>query len=120
MPSIPAPTTTNSSVVHAQSGIDARIREHQAWGPDCTPRPVNIRIVEPPQSGTATIRDETLPVSAAGSHPNNDPACIGRPIAGKSIYYKSNPGFRGTDRLGYLISYRSDEWIRMEARIGVE
>jgi hypothetical protein len=119
-PPAPPPTSTNNSLVRAPSGVDARIVEHQAWGPDCTPRPVAIRIVDPPRSGTATICDETLPVSTAGSHPNNNPACVGRPIAGKSIYYKSNSGFRGPDRLGYLISYRNDEWIRMEARISVD
>jgi hypothetical protein len=119
-PAAPAPMQAEATYQRrARSGVAERVIEERSWDENCAARSVDIKIVEPPRSGTATVRDEITPIPATGRHGNVSPACIGRPVATKSIYYQSNPGSRGTDRLVYLVS-NSNEWKRIEVEISVE
>jgi hypothetical protein len=118
----PAPPSADETYVrHAPSGVAARLNEHSAYNPDCTPRPVEVRIVVPPHNGTATIREETLTISATSRFGTAAPvACVGRPTASQSIYYQSSPGFRGADRVGYLVNRGQGEWKHVEIQISVD
>jgi hypothetical protein len=123
-PTAAAPTSASigAEVVesrNAPSGVEALVDSLAAWDNNCAPRPMDVRIVEPPRNGAATIRDGTARINTArwGSAPE---ACRGREIAGKQLYYQSKPGFRGADRVGFLASFNGAEWHRYEIRITVE
>ena len=45
-------------------------------------------------------------------------ACAGKLIIGKRIYYQSQPGFRGYDRVAYDVRL-GDEWHRKTIEIAV-
>jgi hypothetical protein len=104
----------------APSGAAAPVIRETAIDDNCAARPVDIRIVEPPQHGSATVRDEMLEIPARGRYGTNPAACAGRQVLGKRIYYQSNPGFRGADRVGYLFNIGGGEWHRFAVEITVE
>jgi hypothetical protein len=118
-----APAPAGAEVVlsrHAPSGVAAPLAMETRWGPDCGAQSLETRIVERPRNGTTAIRDEPTTIPAKPRFGSTAEACIGRPILGKRVYYQSNPGFRGTDRVGYLVSYHGSEWHRFEVQITVE
>jgi hypothetical protein len=122
-PGIAAPAPVNSDATftrRAPSGFASKIRAEVGWTRDCAARPIDIRLVEPPRNGTITFRDETSWIPAKTDFGPETPACVGKMILGKSIYYQSNPGFHGTDRCVYLISFGGDPWKRYEVQINVE
>jgi hypothetical protein len=109
---------------YVPSGMAGRVADKVNWDINtCAANTVDIRIVEQPRSGTAAIRDEMLTIPAKrGTIPPTDTlaACIGRPVLGKGVYYQSNPGFRGTDRLAFLHRDSGGVWHRFEVQITVE
>jgi hypothetical protein len=120
-PIAPAPMRADTTYHRrARSGVAEVVIGERANDPNCGARPIDMRVVEPPRNGTAVIRDEISPIPATGRYGDNSAACIGRLIATKSIYYQSSPGFRGADRLVYLISVGGGEWKRIEVEITVE
>ena len=60
-----------------------------------------MTISKQPEHGTASIKpaEETLPQSTPGSGATGP--CAGKKVQASAIMYRSNPGFRGTDTLGY-------------------
>jgi hypothetical protein len=120
-PAVPAPVAIDFTVQRrAPSGVAARMRNEWSVDANCAARPVSIRIVEQSRNGTATIRDDTMTIPAKPDFGSVPAACVGRPVAAKSIYYQSNTGFLGPDRVGYLINYGGAEWKRIEVQISVE
>src|SRR5205807_975837 len=92
----PRPTTHRT----AQSGIATDIGSVTRWGVSCEPLPPTLVVVEPPQYGVTTIRDEaaTIPVRDSSGNPV---ACAGKPTVRKALYYQSQSGFQGADHLVY-------------------
>jgi hypothetical protein len=120
-PTVPAPVNADrSDSAHAPSGVAARVSFAGWFDDNCVASPMEIRIVEPPRSGAATIRDETETIPANSKFRTTPPACIGVRRAVKSIYYQSNPGFRGADRLGYSVGLGGGQLRRVEVQISVE
>jgi hypothetical protein len=113
-PVSPAPSNPDLALSrHVPSGVPGKLEQESAFDhTSCTGISVYVKIVEPPRSGTVTIRDATGPIPAKPRWGPTPPACIGREIPKKAIYYQSNPGFRGADRLGYLRSTGDGEWKR--------
>jgi hypothetical protein len=120
-PATPAPVNADrSDSAHAPSGVAARVSFAGWFDDNCVASPMEIRIVEPPNSGTATIRDETETIPANSKFRPTPPACVGVRRTVKSIYYQSNPGFRGADRLGYSVGLGGGQLKRVEVQISVE
>jgi len=118
-----APSTANADSTYqrrAPSGVAALVIQERGYNANCTALPIDMRIVESARNGTATIRDENSTIPAVGRRGANAAACVGRPIVAKYMYYQSNPGFRGVDRLFYLISIGSGEYRRIGVEITVE
>jgi hypothetical protein len=116
-----APVNADRTVsAHAPSGVTAAVGMEGWFDDNCVTPPIDIRIVEPPRRGTATVRDEDAAIPANSRFRTTPPACIGRVRTTKRIYYQSNPGFRGVDRIGYVVSIGGGEQKRIEIEIGVE
>jgi hypothetical protein len=106
---------------YAPSGADTGIIEERHWDHNnCTGGSVEIRIVEPPRSGTATVKEELLRIPSTNREGVASAACTGRTVLGKSIYYQSQAGFHGTDRLAYLVSMNGGEWHRFAVEVTVQ
>jgi hypothetical protein len=120
-PAAPPPNSANFSFkARAPSGVATRIHREWSVDADCTARPVEITIVEPPRNGTVTTRDEPYSLPYNPTFGTTPAACVGRTIASTSVYYESNPGFHGADRLGYLKRNGNGEWKRFDALVNVE
>jgi hypothetical protein len=85
----------------AKSGVDSLLAHSNRWDRNCNSLPVTITITRNPANGTVSVADgdEVLPASTPGSGATH--RCAGKTIAGKKIMYRSNPGFRGSDTVGY-------------------
>jgi len=85
----------------ARSGADSRLAYSSRWDRNCNSHPVKITFTRQPENGTAwsVEADEVLPPSTPGS--GDTGRCAGKTITGKKIMYRSKPGFRGSDTVGY-------------------
>jgi hypothetical protein len=120
-PAAPAPVAIDFTVQRrAPSGVAAMLRREWSVDANCAARPIDITIAAQPRNGTATIRDDTMTIPAKPDFGSVPAACVGRPVASKSIYYQSNAGFRGPDTLGFLVNYDGKDWKRIDVQINVE
>jgi hypothetical protein len=63
-------------------------------GGECSGFPMpDVRIPEPPRSGTITVR------YGLSTFPANAPQCAGRQVPGLGVFYRPNTGFTGLDRV---------------------
>jgi len=105
-PAPPAPAMTETVPPGAHlvaSGVDSGIGVYRRWGPNCEAVPTMITIVEQPKHGAITLRDETtlVPLKA---ETGTSTGCIGRVVPGKGIHYRSEPGYRGPDRVVFDVT----------------
>jgi len=84
-----------------KSGADSRIAYSGRWDRNCNGLPATVTITRQPANGTVSVSDadEVLPASTPGS--GNTGRCGGKTIKSKQIMYRSKPGFRGSDTVGY-------------------
>jgi hypothetical protein len=78
--------------VTAKSGQEVQVTVHSSWTGTCQQKsPVAVTITKPPSNGVASTRtiEEPKPAGCAWSVP------------GTGVFYKSNPGFVGTDEFTY-------------------
>jgi len=86
----------------AKSGVETRLAYSGHWDTKtCNSLPDKVTISKQPEHGTASIKpaEETLQQSTPGSGATG--ACAGKKIQASAIMYRSNPGFKGVDTLGY-------------------
>ena len=86
----------------AKSGVETRLAYSAHWDTKtCNSLPNKVTISRQPEHGTASIKpaEETLPQSTPGS--GGTGPCAGKTVQASAIMYRSNPGFKGTDTLGY-------------------
>jgi hypothetical protein len=85
----------------AKSGVETLLAYSGHWDRNCNSLPNKVTIAKQPQHGTASIKpaEETLPQSTPGSGATG--SCAGKKVQTNAIMYRSNPGFKGTDTLGY-------------------
>lgn len=85
--------------VRVASGVEGRVAWHVSWSDSCVGRPVSIKVLEFPAHGTLRINDELVPIPSRAEVGTVPSACVGRPISGKRLYYQSQAGYRGADRI---------------------
>ena len=85
----------------AKPGADSQLAFSSRWDRNCNGLPVKITFTRPPKNGAAwsVEADEIIPPSTPGS--GNTGQCAGKTIKSKKIMYRSTPGFRGSDTVGY-------------------
>lgn len=86
----------------AKSGVETRLAYSARWDTKtCNSLPNKVTISKQPEHGTASIKpaEETLPQRTPGS--GGTGACAGKKVQASAIMYRSSPGFKGTDTLGY-------------------
>jgi hypothetical protein len=86
----------------AKSGVETRLAYSAHWDTKtCNSLPNKVTISKQPEHGTASIKpgEETLPQSTPGSGATGP--CAGKKVQASAIMYRSTPGFKGTDTLGY-------------------
>lgn len=101
-PSESAPGITEAIPPGAErvtSGVEARVAWHASWSNSCVGRPVSIKVLEAPTHGTLRINDELVPIPSRAAVGTVSSACVGRSIMGKRLYYQSQAGYRGADRV---------------------
>jgi hypothetical protein len=98
-----------------KSGVETRLAFSGAWDRRCAAIPTNVTISRQPGHGTASVVPgvQTLPQATPGSGATG---CEGHKIDSHQIMYKSNPGFKGTDTVGY----HSDNGIDATVTVTVE
>jgi hypothetical protein len=70
---------------------------------NCAPGGQRVDLLSQPSYGRATTRDEWTVIPEMG--PRGPRPCAGVRTLGKQIYYQSNPGYRGLDRVIFEHSY---------------
>jgi hypothetical protein len=85
----------------AKSGVETQLAYSAQWDKNCNSLPNKVTISKQPEHGTASIKpaEQTLPKSTPGS--GGTGSCDGKKVQASAIMYRSNPGFKGTDTLGY-------------------
>ncbi len=84
----------------AQSGQEIRIGRHALWDRKCQARqePL-VHILAGPRNGAVTTRPGVYTVKQSlGST-----ICNGRQVSGIFVFYRSSPGFHGTDTIRYSV-----------------
>lgn len=110
-PAAPAPAKLSSVVtlvdlifVMSPSHSDAQLQFYASVNPDCSDRGGDdIRIMTPPQHGSATVERGPGFTSFA---PNSIYArCMIMQHVGERVVYRRDPGFTGTDELTYEVYF---------------
>jgi hypothetical protein len=98
---IDATARTRSYSVNAVQGQDTRIKWHSTSDRQCRQQGFPVyTILSPPAHGELSYREEQGAIDMPRKWvPHRSPHCRGRPILGKAIYYRPEPGFRGSDRV---------------------
>ncbi len=101
----------------AKSGVETRVAYSAHWDNNtCNSLRNKVTISKQPEHGTVSIKpaEETLPQSTPGS--GGTGPCAGKKVQASAIMYRSNPGFKGIDTLGY----HSDAGIDATITVTVE
>lgn len=101
----------------AKSGVETRLAYSAHWDTKtCNSLPNKVTISKQPEHGTVSIKpaEETLHQRTPGSGATGP--CEGKKVQASAIMYRSNPGFKGTDTLGY----HSDAGIDATITVTVE
>ena len=91
-----------SSRINVEHGKMSRIKWHSTVDGRCRQEGFPIyKILLPPTHGKLSYRKEMGAVGAPIPDPQVPipPHCLGVRMLGRAIYYQSDPGFRGTDRV---------------------
>jgi hypothetical protein len=89
----------------ADSGIESLLVNERSWDANCKPLTTSITITTPPSNGKVTVVPGISTVAVRPLAAGISGRCAGKSVAGNQIRYRSNPGFRGTDSLGYMVLY---------------
>ena len=101
----------------AKSGKSAKIDTFMGWNDDCSFQTLDISISKRPAHGKASpkvvrSRISQAQVGSAGK-------CIGKPIRGLAIYYRSKRGYRGSDRFTVRMKVRGQQAVFFHYNINV-
>jgi hypothetical protein len=86
---------------NANSGADSLLAYAGRWDRDCKELPIKINFTRQPAHGTAwsVETDRVIPTSTPAM--GDTGKCAGKSVKSKKIMYRSAPGFRGGDTVGY-------------------
>lgn len=93
-----SPALAAAFTVTTFAGAPVRLGSHATWDASCQGTPARVEIVEPPQHGRLSSREEAITINRVdyGSR-----RCLGHTVEGRAVYYEPQPGFVGTDRFYY-------------------
>jgi hypothetical protein len=97
----PAEEKTMNLSRNAKSGVDSLLAYAGRWDRDCNELPIKINFTRQPANGMAwsVEADRAIPTSTPAS--GDTGKCAGKIVKSKKIMYRSAPGFRGSDTVGY-------------------
>jgi hypothetical protein len=95
--------STNYSTVNAVAGMPVQINFHASFKKDCTAAPLpTIRVIQPPKSGTLTVRRGVLNTNkVAGCPALKSPAQV--------VFYLARAGQGSSDHLVYEVTSSNGE-----------
>ena len=112
----PAPVEIARSAASEQR---ARIGFLSNLDPDCTSTPfANVRIVEPPKHGEATLKQDTGFTGYAKDNPRFE--CNQQRTDGTAVLYQSEAGYTGKDSLTVEIVYEDGRESNLRYAIEVK
>ena len=89
-----APGQAQDQQVPTSSGQEVRLLVVTNTGGECSGLPVpDVRIAEAPRSGIIIVR------FGQSRFPQDAPQCAGRDVVGLAVFYRSNVGFSGADKV---------------------
>ena len=100
---LPAVAPAPPGAVPVATGTISVIREISVWNAFCRALPVSVAVIAQPQHGAIALRDEGVTIPAQAMFGTSG-RCAGNVIAGKRLYYQSQAGFHGADRVVYIVS----------------
>jgi hypothetical protein len=86
---------------NAKSGVDSLIAYAGRWDHNCKALPIKVTFTRQPANGMAwsVEADRAIPTSTPAMGDTGQ--CAGKTVSSKKIMYRSAPGFRGSDTVGY-------------------
>lgn len=90
----------------AKSGKPARMYQYGSWKDDCSSYGGVVKVISKPQHGTLMPVREVITITSSRFPRKTD--CRGRQIQGFVVYYRSRPGFVGTDSFTIEVKYPSN------------
>jgi len=91
---------------NAFSGNEVRLAAMNTVQSDCSPGPIpDVRVITPPTGGKHRLEEITIPIDRK---PDNSRAhCNGKPVQAFGVFYKSNDGFTGRDKIVLDVDFKS-------------
>jgi hypothetical protein len=86
---------------NATSGADSLLAYAGRWDRDCKELPIKINFTRQPAHGTAWSVETDRVIPASTPAMGDTGKCAGKSVKSKKIMYRSAPGFRGSDTVGY-------------------
>lgn len=86
----------------ARSGKTQWIDAYYGWNNDCSFKTINVNVVSKPKHGTVSPKVEMQRIKQAQI--GSVGKCAGKPTKAVAVYYRSKPGYRGTDRFRIQMS----------------
>jgi hypothetical protein len=100
------------------TGNEARIAAPNWVNTDCTSGPLpDLRISTPPQNGSLRQEEITMPIERPKD--NNRASCNGKPVKAAAVFYKSKPGFTGSDNVVIDVDFKTGVVRRFNYKITV-
>ena len=80
----------------ADSGKSNWMDAYYGWNDDCSFRTISVDVVGPPKHGRVSPKLENQRITSA--QVGSTGKCLGKPTRAVAVYYRSDRGYRGTDR----------------------
>jgi len=109
-----AQTSANYTSVEAISGKPVQLTYHASAHKNCTPAPPpTVRVIEPPKSGTLTVRRAELTTDRVAGCP-----AVKTPV--QVVFYQARAGYEGPDHVNYGVTSENGEVATYDVTITVK
>ncbi len=89
----------------AEAGRDTFIAWERAWNRECRTIAVTVTFAKKPLNGSASVETNVASTIPETTRTTGDVGnCVGKPVTGNRVNYKSKAGFRGKDSFSYTVS----------------
>lgn len=103
----------------AQSGVASLIGYERSWDGSCRALISQVTITVLPVHGSVSVVEDESMIPATTPRGGSTGSCAGQTIAGKQIMYRSNAGYRGTDRVSWSVVYGNGRSGRTDVTVTV-
>jgi hypothetical protein len=104
----------NYTSVEATSATPLQLSYHASAHKNCTPAPLpTVRVIEPPKSGTLTVKRGLLTTDKVSG-------CPAVKVPAQVVYYQARAAYTGPDHLNYEVTSENGEVATYDVTITVK